>query len=82
MFSNDQQFQIEKTNAHLLSYCLSILIKDHQHTVKPRLSGLVVGGQKWYKNYGPSNPKINACQDPAEKTIETKLPSFAKWTGR
>ena len=32
---------------------------------QPGLSGLVVGGPKWYNNYGPSDPKINACQDPA-----------------
>ena len=33
MFSKDQQFQIEKTSAHMLSHGLISLVKDPQHTV-------------------------------------------------
>ena len=46
---------------------------------QPGLSGLVVGGSKRYKKYGPSDPKINACQDPGKKTVIIMVPSLAKW---
>ena len=33
MFSKDQQFQIEKTSAHMLSHGLITLVKDPHHAV-------------------------------------------------
>ena len=64
MFSKDQSSQIEKTSAHLLSHWSIILKKGPPTHGQTGLSGLVVGGPKWYDNLGPSDPKINACQDP------------------
>ena len=49
---------------------------------QPGLSGMVVGGPKWYENHGPSDSKINACQGLAKKTMTTKLLSLIKWTRR
>ena len=41
IFPNDQQFQIEETNAHLVSHWSIILVKVRQHTVNP-------GCQDWW----------------------------------
>ena len=40
---------------------------------KPRLSGLVIGGPKRYKNHGHSDPKRNACYEPTSEMTKTRF---------